>query len=155
MQTQVCVTPKPGLLALHYSVSQLPIMSRALTQAYSKDRRGLAPVSGQTHAVKSQLAVPHAATKQKWTAKEGGAKGGARLASGKPLAEEASSTSLPEERALQRMPVLSCRLGQHLPTWLFPLWISITCIYPAAQASLTSCSFLCCSPHLSALGDRP
>lgn len=138
MQTQVCVTPKPGLLALHYSVSQLPTVSRVLTQAYSKDRRGLAPVSMQTHAVKSQLAAPHAATEQKWTAKEGGAKGGARLASGKPLAEEASSTSLPEEMALQRTPVLSCRPGQHLPTWLFPLWVSITCVYPAAQTSLTS-----------------
>lgn len=58
MQTQVCVTPKPVLFAFSYSVYQPPTVCRALTQANSKGKRSLSPVSRQRPnlAVKLQLA---------------------------------------------------------------------------------------------------
>ena len=107
MQTQVCVTPKPVLFAFSYSVYQPPTVCRALTQANSKGKRSLSPVSRQrpNPAVKLQLAQPHTATEQKWTAKHGGAQRHAHLASGKPLPEGASSTSLLSRECL------SCPVG--------------------------------------------
>lgn len=40
--------------------------------------------------MKLKLAEPHAATEWKWRAEDGGTQGGAHIASGKPLPEEAS-----------------------------------------------------------------